>query len=53
PSIKQLASRVSVAEAEAIFRKVAKFKTTGQVRRFMTEKVQELAPDLAILDTST
>lgn len=53
PSIKQLASRVSVTEAEAIFQKVAKFKTTGQVRRFMTDKIQELAPDLAILDTST
>ena len=53
PSIKQLASRVSVTEAEAIFQKAAKFKTTGQVRRFMTDKIQDLAPDLAILDTST
>ena len=53
PSIKQLASQVSVAEAEELFRQVMKYKTTSQVKRFMTKQLQEIAPKLAMLDTST
>ncbi len=51
PSIKQLASRISVAEAEEVFRRVLKYKTTAQVKRHMTDKLRELAPHLAMLDT--
>jgi len=53
PSIKQLASQVSVAEVEDLFHKVMRFKTTAQVKRFMTNQLQQIAPQLAMLDTST
>ena len=52
PSIKQLASRISVSEAESILNRALTFKTTAQVKRFMTNKLQELAPQLSILDTT-
>jgi phosphotransferase system enzyme I (PtsI) len=51
PSIKQLASQVSLREAEQIVRSVMKFKTTGQVKKFMTRQVEQIAPNLTMLDT--
>ena len=51
PSIKQLASQVSIHEAEQILRSVMKLKTTAQVKKFMTRQLEQLAPNLAILDT--
>lgn len=53
PSIKQLASRVTILEAEEMFQRVLKFKTTAQVKRFMTNQLQQIAPQLAMLDTSS
>lgn len=50
PSIKQLASQVSLAEAEQIVASVLKLKETGQIKRFMTRQVKQIAPKLAILD---
>lgn len=50
PSIKQLASQVSIAEAEQIVASVMKLKETGQVKRFMTRQIKQVAPNLAILD---
>lgn len=52
PSIKQLASQVSVHEAEQILKSVMKLKTTSQVKKFMTRQLEHLAPNLALLDTS-
>ncbi len=52
PSIKQLASQVSVHEAEQILNSVMKLKTTAQVKKFMTRQVEHLAPNLALLDTT-
>ncbi len=51
PSIKQLASQLTKADAEEIFNKCMSFKTTAQVKRFMTNKLQQIAPQLAMLDT--
>jgi phosphotransferase system enzyme I (PtsI) len=53
PSIKQLASQVSIAEAEQILRSVMKLKTTAQVKKFMTRQLEQIAPNLAILDTTS
>ncbi len=53
PSIKQLASQVSIEESEQILRSVMKFKTTFQVTKFMTRQLEQLAPNLALLDTTS
>jgi len=50
PSIKSLARHVSVSDAESIFRTARRMKTTGRVRRFVRERLRELAPELALLD---
>ena len=52
PSIKQLASQVELADAEQIVNSVMKLKTTSQVIKFMTRQVEQIAPNLAILDTA-
>ena len=51
PSIKQLASQISLNEAEQIFKAVSKFKTTAQIKKFMTRQLEQIAPNLALLDT--
>ena len=53
PSIKQLASQLSVNEAEQILRSVMKLKTTAQVKKFMTRQLEHIAPNLALLDTTS
>ncbi len=52
PSIKQLASQISMAEAEQIFNSVRKLKTTAQVKKFMIRQLEHLAPNLVLLDTA-
>ena len=52
PSIKQLASQVSIGEAEQVLRSVLRLKTTAQVKKFMTRQVEQFAPNLAMLDTT-
>ena len=51
PSIKQLASQISVAEAEQIVDSVMNLKTITQVKKFMTRQIEQIAPNLTILDT--
>ena len=51
PSIKQLASQITVAEAEQIVESVMKLKTIAQVKKFMTRQIEQIAPNLTILDT--
>jgi phosphotransferase system enzyme I (PtsI) len=51
PSIKQLASQISIEEAEQIVSAVLKFKTTAQVKKYMTRQIGQIAPNLAILDS--
>ena len=52
PSIKQLASQVSIEQAESIVDSVMKFKTTAQVKRYMTRQLEQLAPNLTMLDSN-
>jgi len=52
PSIKQLASQISIEEAESIVATVMKFKTTAQVKKYMTRQLEQVAPNLAILDSN-
>lgn len=49
PSIKQLASQISTEEAEQIVTSVMKFKTTAQVKKFMTRVIEQIAPNLKML----
>ena len=50
PSIKQLASQLSIEESEQIVESVMKLKTLSQVKKFMTRQIEQLAPKLAMLD---
>ncbi|HMO13045.1 MAG TPA: phosphoenolpyruvate--protein phosphotransferase [Pirellulaceae bacterium] len=52
PSAKQLASQITVAEAENIVRSVLTFTTTSQVRKYMVLQLKRLAPSLTLLDTA-
>ena len=51
PSIKQLASQISVHDAQQILQSVMKLKTTSQVKKFMARQIEQIAPNLAMLDT--
>jgi phosphotransferase system enzyme I (PtsI) len=51
PSIKQLASQISVEESERIVAAVMKFKTTAQVKKFVARLIERIAPDLKMLST--
>jgi phosphotransferase system enzyme I (PtsI) len=46
PSVKQLASHVSIADAQAIFKRASAMKTTAQVHRYVLGQVEKLAPEL-------
>lgn len=52
PATKQLAAKLTRQAAEDVFRRAIKLKTTANVKRFMTEQMREIAPDLVILDTA-
>ena len=51
PSIKQLATRVTIEVAQQILHRAMSLKTTAEVKRFMAAELENLAPDMAILDT--
>jgi phosphotransferase system enzyme I (PtsI) len=51
PTIKELASHVSVDAAEKIARQALTLRTTANVKRFMSEQLEHLAPGLRILET--
>ncbi len=52
PSIKDLATHLTQAQASQILRRALKLKTTGHVKRFMGDKLKQIAPNLAMLDTA-
>lgn len=52
PTIKDLASHFTILEARQILKHALSLKTTDEVKTFMAEQLQRLAPDLAILDTA-
>ncbi len=51
PSIKQLASQVTIPQAESFYQAASRFRTTAEVKRYMSRVLNEIAPNLAILDT--
>ncbi|MFT5299234.1 MAG: phosphotransferase system enzyme I (PtsI) [Mariniblastus sp.] len=51
PSIKQLASLLSIEESERIVAAVMKFKTTAQVKKFMARVIEQIAPDLKMFSS--
>jgi phosphotransferase system enzyme I (PtsI) len=51
PSIKQLARTIRMEEAEHMAATALSLTTTKQVQTFMGRRFEQLAPDLAILDT--
>lgn len=52
PTIKELASRLSVPRAQAALKKALRLTTTAQVKRFMARQLEEIAPNLRLLDTA-
>ena len=52
PSIKQLASQITIQDAEHILASGDEtLKTTAQVKKYMARQLEEIAPNLALLDT--
>ncbi|MEQ8785556.1 MAG: phosphoenolpyruvate--protein phosphotransferase [Pirellulaceae bacterium] len=51
PSVKELASLLSVRTARHILRHAMRLKTTTNVKRYMADQLAKIAPDLALLDT--
>lgn len=51
PSIKQLASQVSIGQAEEILATAMRIKTTRKVNKFMAGQVERLAPNLKLLSS--
>lgn len=51
PSIKQLASQVSFAEAQGILAEALRRKTTPEIKRLLARELNRLAPNLSLLQT--
>jgi len=51
PSMKDLAAHITCKQAEEILERALRFKTTAQIKRYMVQKVAEIAPNLAMLDS--
>ncbi len=52
PTIKDLAAQIDIHRAESITRHALTLKTTVRIKGFMAEQLQDLAPNLAMLDTA-
>jgi phosphotransferase system enzyme I (PtsI) len=52
PSIKELASLITIPQCEEILEHVLRLRTTANVKRYLTEQLNHLAPSLIPLDTA-
>ncbi len=52
PSMKDLASHLSISQARAILKHALRLKTTVRVRNYMAEQLKLIAPNLSLLDTT-
>ncbi|MGE0609387.1 MAG: phosphoenolpyruvate--protein phosphotransferase [Pirellulales bacterium] len=52
PTQKELCSHLTVRECRRILRHALKLTTTDRVRRFMTQQLDRIAPNLQMLDTA-
>ncbi len=50
PSIKSLATQLEIPQARAICQHAMRLKTTGHVRRYLRGKLQEIAPDMSLME---
>jgi phosphoenolpyruvate-protein phosphotransferase len=50
PSMKEVVRRTTLSVAEAILRRVLPMQTVGEVRGFLTRKVQDVWPNITLLD---
>ncbi|MEK6234796.1 MAG: hypothetical protein N2C14_08795, partial [Planctomycetales bacterium] len=50
PSMKELCSHLTQEVAHDILRRVMKLKTTAQIKRFMSERLEEICPSLKLMD---
>jgi phosphoenolpyruvate-protein phosphotransferase (PTS system enzyme I) len=51
PSIKGLASHITIAQARGILHHALELKTTTHVKRFMADQLKKISPEFAIFDT--
>jgi len=52
PSMKDLASHVSVSQAHEILSRARKMRTTARIKQYVRQCLDRLAPNLSLLDTS-
>ena len=52
PTIKEVASKVTIEKSESLLADVLRCKTTSQVKRYMTKQLGQLSPDLSQLETN-
>ena len=52
PSIKKLASQLTTEQARQILNHALDFKTTSRVKKYMTDQLKQISPELAMLDTA-
>ncbi len=52
PTIKELASHLTMEAARAILKKALRMRTTAQIDRFLARQVAQFAPNLRLLDMS-
>jgi phosphotransferase system enzyme I (PtsI) len=52
PAIKTLLSHVTTAQAERFAHHVLQFKTSEEIRHYMSDRLHEIAADLQLFDVS-
>jgi phosphotransferase system enzyme I (PtsI) len=52
PSMKELASHVSIPTARELLKHVLRMKTTARVKLFMRQQLKQIAPNLSLFDTA-
>jgi len=51
PSLKDLASHVTIPHARELLRRAVRMKTTARIKHFMRDELQRIAPNLSLLDS--
>lgn len=52
PSIKQLAAQVSIVETKQMLANALQMKTTNQVRAYLTDELERVAPNLKLMESA-
>ena len=52
PTVKELASHLSIRQSRNILERALRLKTTSHVKRYMAAQLRMIAPNLALLDTA-